>query len=528
LLLLHVLLDPSLPPIERARLLPELHGNAALTLGGAAYLSRAAAELEEAVHLHAAGGWNTERDAEEEEGVDDQKAKKVSPVARLLDLRGLKHRERDALAAVFSRWQRREGSGNDSNNNKNALSLKELWEARLRRRLGSRYDSRLEVADCDYHLRARDRTRFVVSPVDASSSSSPPPAASLLCREHFVHWRLTGVAHELRGRGDYAYPNPSLVSAAEGRLLPRGGGGGGRVGAAALVSASPFGGKEAGPTVVATGYWGDVSTGPFAALGGAPLWPWAGDEEDDDEAEHAAAAAAMAEAALAGEGPGLLARRSTVDAAELNVLVLLRRLYGGSCKGLEMFEAAHMAIKARGPTTEEDLAAAAAAAKADEGDGGATVAAEEKEDDEKTKEQALREAELWKQGLSNVRLALGLLGSADEAKGFAAAALRRAPGAAAASSSSSSSSFDVVSLGARQTTAALLRMATGTTGQLLLVEDAAGSVTLSEATARAFRERVRGAVAEAATGLSLVEGAEGGSAWWPLVAPGQMVFVRRG
>lgn len=258
------------------------------------------------------------------------------------------------------------------------------------------------------------------------------------------------------------------------------------------------------------------------------MWPWAGDEEDDDEAEHAAAAAAMAEAALAGEGPGLLARRSTVDAAELNVLVLLRRLYGGSCKGLEMSEAAHLAIKARGPTTEEDLAAAAAAAKADEGDGGATVAAEEKEDDEKTKEQALREAELWKQGLSNVRLALGLLGSADEAKGFAAAALRRAPGAAAASSSSSSSSFDVVSLGARQTTAALLRMATGTTGQLLLVEDAAGSVTLSEATARAFRERVRGAVAEAATGLSLVEGAEGGSAWWPLVAPGQMVFVRRG
>jgi hypothetical protein len=519
LLLLHVLIDPSLPLAERARLLPELHGNAALTLGGGAYLARAAAELEEAVHQHTAGGWSPERDAEEE-CVGDQKCRLVSPVARLLDLRGLRHRERDALAAVFSRW-RRQGS-NGGNINKVAPSLKDLWEGRLRRRLGSRYDSRLEVADCDYHLRARDRCRFVVSPVAASSPSSS--SSSLLCREHFVHWRLTGLAHELRGRGDYAYPNASLVSAAEGRLLPRGGGG-----VAALASASPFGGKEAGPTVVATGYWGDVSTGPFAALGGAPLWPCVGDEKED-KAEHAAAATAMAEAALAGEGPGLLARRSTVDAAELNVLVLLRRLYGGSCRGLEMSEASHLAIKARGPTTEEDLAAAASVA--DEGDAGATATAKVEEED---KEQATRETELWKNGLNNVSLALGLLGSADEVRAFAAATLKRAPEAAAASSSSSSpssssSSFDAVSLGARQTTAALLRMATETTGQLLLVEDAAGSVALGEATSRVYRERVREAVAEAeaAGALLLVEPADGDPALWPLIAPGQMIFVRRG
>jgi hypothetical protein len=614
LLLAHALLDPSLPLAERARLLPELHGNAALTRGGAAYLARAAAELEEAVHeaswcCRGGGGRGAEAEGEDEgekEEEDDgagRRPRRASALARLLDLRALRHRERDALADVFARWRRsRAGPAGAAKPTAAAAaaaaaqppSLQELWEARLRRRLGARYDGRADVADCDYHLRARDRSRLVVAPVAADGvggggggvgggnggaslpALSSQQRASLLCREHYVHWRLTGVAHELRGRGGYAEPNASLVSAAEGRLLPRGG----QLAAAVASAAAPFarggggGAAACGPSVVASGYWGDVTTGPFVCFGGVPLWTANDDDEeegggdenesdDDGAGAERAAWAAMAEAALAGEGPGLLPRRSTVDAAELNARLLLRRLYGPGGGLVLQKGGAHLALKARGPTTEEDLAAAAAAAAAEEEAAAAATAAggaerpdgpEEEEEEEEDKgdgdgdgdgevqAQARRESELWERGLRGVRLVLGLLdGDGDAAgagRGLAAVAAAVAPAAApvaAAAAAAAPPPFDVVALGARQTTAALLEAAAASSKLLLLVEDAGGSVALSDARAGTFRERVRGAVSASASASASAAGRSGGGggwveeASWPLlVAPGQVAFVRNG
>ncbi|XP_068785294.1 dynein axonemal assembly factor 3-like [Struthio camelus] len=57
-------------------------------------------------------------------------------------------RERDALEAVLRRWQRPEPG---------AFPLRRLWERRLRRHLGARYDSRAAVADWELRMGLHER-----------------------------------------------------------------------------------------------------------------------------------------------------------------------------------------------------------------------------------------------------------------------------------------------------------------------------------------------------------------------------------
>jgi hypothetical protein len=557
---------------ERARLLPELQGNILLPRRAQHWLQRAAAQLEQAVRR---AGNGAGRDAalaggEESNGGDEEKGAAasvlpVSPVAHLLDLRGLNPRERDALADVFARWRRSSWPATvplplppapptaatdaaEADAAATVITAAPLWEARLRLLLGDRYDSRADVADCDYHLRARYGTRFVVgarvlppsrAACRASVSSSSCAAFSLLCCDDYVYWRLTGIAHELRGRGAYAWLNPSLLSAVdEGGC-----------------------GSESGSEV----FEGDVCSGPFACLGGAPLgWMLRGSDEDgnrqdeergDREAE-GRAAQLMAEAAAAGEAPGRRARRSTVDAGELNALVLLRRVHGASKRGLELSaEEAHLALKVRGPTTEQDLAAAAAAAAAGEAAAEAeaeasAAAATTATEAPKTNHAQTSGGDLWWQerGLGDVRIALGMLPCSRDDEDclrdrLAATLALMAPARgravarrAAACCFSSFSSFDVVAVGAGSEALRYRPHAPLPRLLMLFEEDSRrGSCTAADVTrgreraaadaARVVEEAAAAGRLQAPAREEVEEGGKPSSSWsWDAVAPGQSAF----
>ncbi|XP_038608403.1 dynein assembly factor 3, axonemal [Tachyglossus aculeatus] len=132
----------------------------------------------------------------------------------LFSLSDLKFRERDGLEAIFRFWARATPG---------AFPLPQLWDARLRHYLGSRYDSRTGVSDWDLNMKLHDRGAQVIG-----------------CRE-YRRWRDTGVAFELRDASAYHVPNLSLASS---RLV-----------------------VHRGERVCARGYWGDVATGPFIAFG---------------------------------------------------------------------------------------------------------------------------------------------------------------------------------------------------------------------------------------------------------------------
>ncbi len=77
-----------------------------------------------------------------------------------------------------------------------------------------------------------------------------PTHGSITHFYHFRHWRLHGIAHELRDAA-YSAPNRTLLSTAIGRTK----------------EFKDRSGKDVGRGVSAWGFWGDVLNGPFQAFG---------------------------------------------------------------------------------------------------------------------------------------------------------------------------------------------------------------------------------------------------------------------
>ena len=102
----------------------------------------------------------------------------------LMRLDQLKYRERDYLENVFRFWQEPASR----------FPVLKHWDSRLRRHLGSRYDSRKGVFDWDYHMNLRDRS-----------------VGSVTLREYKT-WRISGVAFTWL-ETEATEPNLSLATA---------------------------------------------------------------------------------------------------------------------------------------------------------------------------------------------------------------------------------------------------------------------------------------------------------------------------
>ena len=101
-----------------------------------------------------------------------------------------------------------------------------LRDHRLRGYYGERYDSRVPLADWDYH-------------------SSIKPYASIIHIKQYKEWRLSGIAFEF-GDQEYTEPNRTLMSYAEGYIKQ---------------------GKEKGQKKEVKGFWGDIVISPYFSFG---------------------------------------------------------------------------------------------------------------------------------------------------------------------------------------------------------------------------------------------------------------------
>ncbi|XP_017347855.1 dynein axonemal assembly factor 3 [Ictalurus punctatus] len=131
-----------------------------------------------------------------------------------LDTSLLKFKERDELARIFERWKRPDSA--------HALSMRKVWDARVRQHLGTRYDARTGCFDWDLTMRLHDRGCGVVS------------------KQQYSRWRESGVAFEMR-EGVYCVANQSLLST---RVFSR-----------------------RGDKVGVRGYWGDIVSSPYLSFG---------------------------------------------------------------------------------------------------------------------------------------------------------------------------------------------------------------------------------------------------------------------
>ncbi|XP_064296582.1 dynein axonemal assembly factor 3, partial [Phalacrocorax carbo] len=213
-------------PAARAAALLELLGSVRLRTGTAALLSGAAARLRR---------WVT---ADPHRGAPVPRGPATcgswGAGAGPYRSRRRQCRERDALEAVLRRWER-----------PGPVPESPLWERRLRRRLGTRYEARAAVADWELRMGLHPRGATTISP------------------DEFGLWRESGVAFVPRGGG--RHPNPTLQSS---RRPPRREWGGGSRGG------FPGGGRGPDPPLPQdgrlgpdSGYWGDTVTGPFLAFG---------------------------------------------------------------------------------------------------------------------------------------------------------------------------------------------------------------------------------------------------------------------
>jgi len=132
----------------------------------------------------------------------------------LVDIAGLKFRERDDMEETFAFWRQPAPK---------MFDMKELWDYRLRLYLKQRYDARAGVADWDYSMK-------LVEMGDAS----------VIHVRQFIYWRATGMAFDLR-EAPYDTPNRTLAS---GRVF-----------------------REKSGSVEKRGYWGDVTNSPYIGFG---------------------------------------------------------------------------------------------------------------------------------------------------------------------------------------------------------------------------------------------------------------------
>jgi dynein assembly factor 3 len=191
MLLFHIAMDESLPLRERELLFLEVFGNCLLRGKTADYVESAAAEL---ISLVTAGGakWD---------GV--------------LRVDSMKHKERDELEDVFKTWSQSV-----------PFDIEHYRDERLRVLYGTRYDSRKNVLDWDYHMKM-------------------VKMASVIHPWEYRDWRQLGNAFTIRDRlvnlPDATVPNRTLAASDERR--------------------------ERGRSVLRRGFWGDIMNSPYVAFG---------------------------------------------------------------------------------------------------------------------------------------------------------------------------------------------------------------------------------------------------------------------
>jgi dynein assembly factor 3 len=188
LLLLNVALQHSsvLGLVPKTKIFMELYGNTLVRPSVAKFLTSAASLLVEAV---------TDRD-------------RLADAMPFVSL-DLKHKERDQLENVLKFW-----CGRDE------FNICHCWDARLRKSLGTRYDSKVGVFDWDLHMRLH------------------PIGGSQVCDQEYRNFRLTGVAFAWL-ESEVSKPNRSMVCV----VVPD------------------------GDKFLHCGYLGDVQTGPFVSYG---------------------------------------------------------------------------------------------------------------------------------------------------------------------------------------------------------------------------------------------------------------------
>lgn len=130
-----------------------------------------------------------------------------------LDMTRLKFKERDFLEGIFKFWR---------NPDQKLFDISKCWDVRVQGYLKTRYDTKMNAFDWDYHMKLAERQ------------------ADIINRNEYAKWRSTGVAFENRD-GEYTVPNTSLAS---GMILSRG-----------------------GERINVRGYWGDILVSPFVAMG---------------------------------------------------------------------------------------------------------------------------------------------------------------------------------------------------------------------------------------------------------------------
>ena len=191
LLLLQVVCDWELPVRQRATVFLEIFGNSQVQERTQRYIHRLGKELVELV------------------------CNQAGALEDVVDVSGMKYRERDRLVDVFRSW-----------NPNTPFDVVGMRDYRLRALFEDRYDHRSGVMDWDWSQRVK-------------------PAASIVHSKIYREWRLTGTAFEF---GDQVYdqPNRTLGSYAEGTLRK---------------------GKDHGIKKEIRGYYVDLVNGPFVPFG---------------------------------------------------------------------------------------------------------------------------------------------------------------------------------------------------------------------------------------------------------------------
>ncbi|XP_068144236.1 dynein axonemal assembly factor 3 homolog [Drosophila tropicalis] len=139
---------------------------------------------------------------------DEEQLQHIAP---MLNLDGLKYREKDGMEMAFNFWQPKPIHFYD---------IKSYWEQRSRALLGGRYDHRLGVWDWDLSMTLKDRE------------------GQQICSQEYRYWRESGIA--------FVFPEYELCK-------PN------KTFAAGLV--------RNGRTYLHRGYVGDIQTGPFCGFG---------------------------------------------------------------------------------------------------------------------------------------------------------------------------------------------------------------------------------------------------------------------
>jgi len=192
LLLLALALEPSssIGLQDRTEIYLELFGNSLVRSKTSDYLIEKATLLTELV-------------------TDPEKMEQRFP---LVDISGLKFRERDDIEGILRFWRTPSPANFD---------MKEFWELRVRQYLKQRFDAKRNLADWDYSMKLKEM-------------------APIIHVRQFTAWRELGLGFIIRD-APYDVPNRTLGS---GKVF-----------------------REKSGSVERRGYWGDIVNGPYVGIG---------------------------------------------------------------------------------------------------------------------------------------------------------------------------------------------------------------------------------------------------------------------